>query len=53
LIRDGADEQRHVDYIHSNPVKHGLADAAFGAALLDQCAAGLYRKTQIGMFNIN
>lgn len=27
VIRDEADYQRHVDYIHYNPVKHGLADA--------------------------
>lgn len=27
LIRDEADWQRHVDYIHYNPVKHGLAYA--------------------------
>ncbi len=25
LIRDGTDFTRHVDYIHFNPVKHGLA----------------------------
>ncbi len=28
LIRDEADWRRHVDYIHYNPVKHGLARAA-------------------------
>ena len=27
LIRDEADWRRHVDYIHYNPVKHGLARA--------------------------
>ena len=26
LIRDEVDFQRHVDYIHYNPVKHGLVD---------------------------
>ena len=26
-IRDDEDLQRHVDYIHYNPVKHGLVDA--------------------------
>ncbi len=26
LIRDEGDWRRHVDYIHYNPVKHGLAD---------------------------
>ena len=26
LIRDEEDFRRHVDYIHYNPVKHGLAD---------------------------
>jgi putative transposase len=24
LIRDQADFQRHVDYVHENPLKHGL-----------------------------
>jgi putative transposase len=28
LIRDEADFQRHFDYIHWNPVKHGLAQRA-------------------------
>lgn len=28
VIRDAADLKRHVDYIHYNPVKHGLVDAA-------------------------
>jgi putative transposase len=28
LIRDEADWRRHVDYIHYNPVKHGLARAS-------------------------
>ena len=28
LIRDEADHARHVDYIHYNPVKHGLARRA-------------------------
>ena len=27
LIRDDADWRRHVDYIHFNPVKHGLVNA--------------------------
>ncbi len=27
LIRDGDDLDRHVDYIHWNPVKHGLVDS--------------------------
>jgi putative transposase len=27
LIRDDEDLQRHVDYIHYNPVKHGLVQA--------------------------
>lgn len=26
LIRDTIDQQRHLDYIHFNPVKHGLVD---------------------------
>ena len=29
LIRDDLDYQRHVDYIHYNPVKHGYVDKAF------------------------
>ena len=28
LVRDGDDLQRHVDYIHFNPVKHGHAERA-------------------------
>ena len=28
LIRDEADFERHVDYIHYNPVKHGYAERA-------------------------
>lgn len=28
LIRDEADYRRHVDYIHWNPVKHGLVQRA-------------------------
>jgi putative transposase len=29
VIRDQVDMNRHLDYIHHNPVKHGYADAAF------------------------
>ena len=29
LIRDELDYERHVDYIHYNPVKHGYVDKAF------------------------
>ncbi|MGA9991486.1 MAG: hypothetical protein WBP86_04045 [Thiobacillaceae bacterium] len=25
VVRDDADIERHVDYIHTNPLKHGLA----------------------------
>lgn len=25
-IRDGVDFARHIDYVHINPVKHGLVD---------------------------
>jgi putative transposase len=28
MIRDQEDLHRHIDYIHYNPVKHGLAQAA-------------------------
>jgi len=29
IIRDDNDMQRHVDYVHFNPVKHGLAKSPF------------------------
>jgi putative transposase len=29
VIRDQVDMNRHLDYIHHNPVKHGYANAAF------------------------
>lgn len=29
LIRDEADLNRHIDYIHFNPVKHGFVDSPF------------------------
>ena len=29
IIRDEKDLQRHVDYIHFNPVKHGLVKSPF------------------------
>ena len=29
IIRDQEDLNRHVDYIHYNPVKHGLSDSPF------------------------
>jgi len=29
LIRDTKDLNRHIDYIHFNPVKHGLVDSPF------------------------
>ncbi|MEX1080934.1 MAG: transposase [Halofilum sp. (in: g-proteobacteria)] len=31
-IRDEGDYERHVDYIHYNPVKHGVAECAVGWA---------------------
>jgi putative transposase len=30
VIRDSSDQQRHIDYIHYNPVKHGLVAVPFG-----------------------
>ena len=32
LLRDEADYTRHVEYIHYNPVKHGLSSSALGWA---------------------
>jgi putative transposase len=43
-IRDEADFARHVDYIHYNPVKHGLARSPRLALLQLRplCEAGVY-----------
>jgi putative transposase len=46
LIRDDEDWQRHVDYIHYNPVKHGLVDdpAAWPwSSFARFCSRGLYQ----------
>jgi putative transposase len=48
LIRDENDVARHVDYIHYNPVKHGLADVSrillrFIQATLLRCLTGFIR----------
>ena len=45
LIRDEADLRAHVDYIHYNPVKHGLVDAPadWGASTFHRhVAKGIY-----------
>lgn len=44
-IRDEADFARHVDYIHYNPVKHGLARAA-----LDWPYSSFGRHVQAGVY---
>jgi len=43
LIRDTKDLNRHIDYIHFNPVKHGL-DSSFG----DYVAQGVYPAGKMG-----
>jgi putative transposase len=44
LIRDEADHVRHIDYIHINPVKHGLAPRA-----ADWPHSSFHRFVQAGM----
>lgn len=44
-IRDEADYQRHMDYVHYNPVKHGLAARAVDwpySSFQRYCACGVY-----------
>jgi putative transposase len=45
IIRDQNDMNRHIDYIHYNPVKHGLVGAAgkyAHSSFADYVRAGLY-----------
>lgn len=44
LIRDESDFQRHVDYIHINPVKHGLVKRA-----VDWPHSSIHRHIQQGL----
>ena len=46
LIRDEDDLARHVDYIHINPVKHGLATRA-----ADWLHSSIRRHVRLGMIN--
>ncbi len=46
-IRNEADYQRHMDYVHYNPVKHGLAGRAVDwpySSFKRYCASGVYDK---------
>ena len=43
LIRDARDYERHFDYIHFNPVKHGLAQAA-----VDWPYSSIHRYIRLG-----
>jgi putative transposase len=48
VIRDDDDLSRHVEYIHYNPVKHGLAESAHKyrySSFLDYVQQGLYDDT--------
>ena len=45
IIRDENDMNKHIDYIHYNPVKHGLVNNPFGYAyssLSEYAKAGFY-----------
>lgn len=47
-IRDDADYATHMDYVHFNPLKHGLAAAAadWPYSTFEACVArGLYPET--------
>ena len=47
IIRDQDDYNRHVDYVHYNPVKHGLVRSPFDwkwTSLHDYYREGLYRR---------
>jgi putative transposase len=44
LIRDETDHVRHVDYIHINPVKHGLV-----SRVADWSYSSFHRFVQVGM----
>ncbi|HUV29922.1 MAG TPA: transposase [Acidobacteriota bacterium] len=47
IIRDDADYRRHVDYVHYNPVKHGLVRDPFlwrFSSLATWAARGIYAR---------
>ena len=47
VIRNQEDMNRHIDYIHYNPVKHGLVTNPFDwehSSILDYLKAGYYNK---------
>ena len=47
IIRDQEDYNRHIDYVHYNPVKHGLVKSPFDwqwTSLHDYVRVGLYRR---------
>jgi putative transposase len=48
LIRDDRDLQRHLDYIHYNPVKHGLVDSP-----KDWPASTFHRYVRQGLYPEN
>lgn len=46
-IRDDIDYHQHMDYIHTNPVKHGLVEVVADwpySTFYRQCALGVYLK---------
>ena len=47
-IRDDNDLNRHIDYIHNNPVKHGLVESA-----VDWPYSSLHRYLRLGMLPSN
>ena len=53
VIRDDADLSRHIDYIHFNPVKHGLTDRVSAwphSSFHRFCAEGKLPKDWAGVF---
>jgi len=48
IIRDAEDYKRHLDYIHYNPVRHGLVASPFEygpSSLLKWARQGVYEKS--------
>ena len=48
VIRDQADMNRHIDYIHYNPVKHGLVESPF-----DYKSSSIHRYLNDGFYQID
>ena len=48
LIKDEADYQAHMDYIHINPVKHGLVDR-----VVDWPYSTFHRLVEKGIYPLN